>query len=162
MVLLKIPHFVIAMLAVLLMPLDISAQSNISSAEKTVTVQKFDMTGKSPIAAIRASLSASSKDVVVVMICGSDQGLIDETEGTMKALIHGGYERIGLIFCDTCPDDETPPIITIYSKGWLYATIRDQKNDAHTHSDIYKLVRDAYKEDMLPIKTESQSSGGEN
>lgn len=123
-------------------------------------IQKADFRGQRPQAALMAAVSASRQDVVVVIVEGGDAELIFETESNLKGLIRNGYTRLGLILCDPLPDSTTP-VVAIISSGLAYAVVQDAKADAKTSSDVYKLVRDAYQEDILPkLKQEAEPAKG--
>ena len=123
-----------------------------------IEIQKSDFRGQRPQGAVVAAVSASQQDVVVVVVEGGNDSLIAETEGNLKGLARNGYSRIGLILCDSLPGNLTP-VIAIFSGGFAYAVIHDAKADAKTSSDVYKLVRDAYQEDIMPKQnTEMESS----
>lgn len=135
------------------------AQSPIA---EDIEIQKVDFRGQRPQGAFMAAVSASRQDVVVVIIEGGDEKLIGETEGNLRALARNGYTRLGLILCDRLPDTQAPSIVVV-SAGLAYAIIKDAKADVKTSSDIYKLIRDAYIEDILPkLKptTEPVNAGG--
>ncbi|MBI1227786.1 MAG: hypothetical protein GC192_21305 [Bacteroidetes bacterium] len=125
-----------------------------------IELQKADFRGQRPQGAIMAAVSASRQDVVIVFLQGCSDEMIAETEGNLKGLIRNGYTRLGLILSDSFPD-EPMPIVAIFSIGLVYAEIHDAKVDAQTSSDVYKLVRDAYQEDILPkLKPETKSTNG--
>jgi hypothetical protein len=95
-----------------------------------------------------------------VIVEGGDDKLIMETENNLKGLIRNGFTRLGLIICDPLPDNQVP-VIAIVSSGLAYAVVQDAKADAKTSSDVYKLVRDAYQEDILSkLKPESEPAKG--
>lgn len=136
---------------------NIRAQSPVTG---NLEIQKVDFRGQRPQAAIMAAVSASRQDVVVVIVEGGDDKLIVETENNLKGLIRNGYTRLGLILCDPLPD-ETTPIVAIFSIGLAYAVVHDAKADAKTSLDVYKLVRDAYQEDILSkLKPENEPEKG--
>lgn len=117
---------------------------------KLPTVQKHDLRHEPAASAVVAGLSASRKAVVAILVRGGDQNLIESVEDNMKAMILNGYERIGLILGNTF-SDQNKPAIDVISNGHTYAIIEDAKADAYTKQALFKLVRDAYQEDVLPL-----------
>lgn len=127
-----------------------------------IQIQKADFRGQRPQAALMAAVSASSQDVIVIVVEGGSEALIADTEGNLKGLVRDGYTRLGLILCDNLPGD-TSPVVVIVSIGLAYAIVKDAKADAKTSADVYKLVRDAYQEDIFPKlkpETKTNNSGG--
>lgn len=121
-----------------------------SLLESAPVVQKYDLRQEPAASAVAAGLSASRKGVVVVLVRGGDQQLIDEVDGNMKALILNGFERIGLILGSSF-SNENNPVISIFSQGQVYAVIEDAKADTGTKLALFKLVRDAYREHIVPL-----------
>ncbi|MEM8527629.1 MAG: hypothetical protein AAGG68_23510 [Bacteroidota bacterium] len=117
-------------------------------AQKDIQIKKIDFRGQRAQKAFVAAHSASKKDVVVVMLRGADQDLIEQTEQNMKGLIQSGYERIGLVISDLLPEDKSPTI-AIMSQGYTYASIKEATISAKTNLHFYQLMRDVYKEDIL-------------
>ncbi len=123
--------------------------SQLSEAQNPlIEIQKADFRGQRPQGAFIAAGSASRQDFVVVIVEGGDEKLIAETEGNLKGLALNGYTRLGMILCDRLPDSTAPAIIVV-SGGLTYAIVHDAKADAKTSSDVYKLIRDAYVEDII-------------
>lgn len=116
-----------------------------------IQVQTIDFRGQRPQKAVVAASAASEKKVIVVLLQCHNQALIDATEGTLKGLIRDGYTRIGFILADTFSDENTPTI-SIFMDGLAYAVVKNAEPTAKIRSDVYKLIRDAYHEDISPIK----------
>lgn len=119
-------------------------------------VQKYDLRQEPAASAVVAGLSASRNGVVVVLLRGGDQQLIDDVESNMKGLILNGFERIGLILGSSF-SNESNPVISIYSQGKVYAVIEDARTDTDTKLAVFKLVRDAYKEHLTPLLSKAKS-----
>jgi hypothetical protein len=131
-----------------------------SPSTEDIEIQKADFRGQRPQGAFIAAASASSQDVVVVIVEGGDEKLIAETEGNLRALARNSYTRLGLILCDRLPDSTAPAVIVV-SGGLTYAIVHDAKADAKTSSDVYKLIRDAYIEDIIPkLKSKASPANG--
>jgi len=144
---------------ILLMPV---LYGQTSVLDSSIQLQKADFRGQRPQAALMAAVSASRQDVVVIVVEGGDEALIAETEENLKGLIRNGYTRLGLILCDNLPGD-TSPVVVIATDGLDYAIVKDAKPDAQTSADVYKLVRDAYQEYILPklkIEPDTKNRGG--
>lgn len=114
-----------------------------------VEIPTLDMRGRPPIDASYAAIKSSEKNIVVLLIRGGSQELIDNVTGKMKALYHRGYTRIGIILCDLDPD-EVGPVLGVVVDNMPYAVIKKAKPDTITCWKIYNLVRDAYEEFILP------------
>lgn len=125
-------------------------------SDGTPVVQKYDLRQEPAAPAVVAGLSASRNGVVVVLVRGGDQQLINEVESNMKALILNGFERIGLILGSSF-SNESKPVISIFSQGQVYAVIEDAKADTDTKLALFKLVRDAYKEHITPLLSKAKS-----
>lgn len=134
-----------------LLPQSVHAQTTESTA---IQVKTTDFRGQRAQRAFVAAHAASKKDVVVVMVRGADEEVIDRVKQTMKGLIQNGYERIGLVISDLLPDDEQPTL-EIMSKGLAYAVMEELNINATFDLHFYQLMRDAYQEDIL-----SQLDGG--
>ncbi len=119
-----------------------------------VEIPTLDMRGQPPIDATYAAIKSSEKDIVVVLIRGGSQELINNVTAKMKALYHMGYTRIGIILCDLDPG-EVAPVLGIVADKAPYAVIKKAKNDTTTGWKIYNLVQDAYKEFILPKVTQN-------
>lgn len=129
----------------------ISAQSG----DTTVIIRTIDMRGQDPLMASAKSIVESRKHVVVVLVKGASEELINETKDNLKALVLRGYDRIGMILCGFRPD-ETLPVIGIVSDGTMYATIKGAKPDARTMLDMYSFVEGAYQANILPLLGNSE------
>lgn len=134
----------------LLQPIVQSQSVDSVTVRRSPIVQKYDLRHETPATAVVAGLSTSRQAVVAVLVRGADQELIDEVEGNMKALILNGYERIGLILGSRFSNESTP-VISIFSHGHVYAVIEDAKADSYTKLTMFKLVRDAYQEHIIPL-----------
>ncbi len=126
--------------------------------DSSTLVRKIDFRGKRPQSAVVAALSASREKVVVVLVRGGSDKLISGAEGQMKALIHGGYNRIGMVISDN-PPDEMNPAISVFSSGQVYAVVEDVKDDARTGWALFNLVKDAYEEDIISKSGKGVSQG---
>lgn len=142
-----LPRCMAVAFIILMIALRVNGQTDTQTA--SIQIQKADFRGKRPQSAVVAALSASRQDVVVVLVRGGSQELITETEGHMKVLIWNGCERIAMITSDLLPD-ESSAVISIFSNGQTYAVMQDAATSLQTGSDFYKLVRDAYEEDIRP------------
>lgn len=121
-----------------------------SPSDNAPVVQKYDLRQEPAASAVVAGLSASRNGVVVVLVRGGDQQLINEVENNMKALMLNGFERIGLILGSSF-SNESKPVISIFSQGQVYAVIEDAKADTDTKLAVFKLVRDSYTENVIPL-----------
>lgn len=119
------------------------------TVDTTGIIKTVDYRGHKPLSASIASIKASRNDLVVVLIRGGDQELIDNTKGQLKALVHNGYNRIGVILSDLNPDEQEP-VLAVVSDGTIYASIKRSKADTITMWKIYNLVRDAYQDNIWP------------
>ena len=131
-------------------------------AAETVQVQVADFRGERPQSAVVAALAASRQDVVVVLVHGGSPEFIAEVEGNIKALVRNGYDRTAMILSGLPPGEKSPSI-AIFSGGQTYAVIKDANVGAQTGADFYKLVRDAYEEDIMPkirAKPSTLTDGG--
>ena len=129
-----------------------------SQVQGEVHVKKADFRGQDPGNAIYAALDASEEDVIVVLIRGGSQKLIDKTESNMKALVRSGYGRIGLILADNFPNEKNE-VVGIFSGGHVYAVIEDARSSAYDDWAVYNLVKDAYEEDITPkLKNNADSN----
>lgn len=133
---------------------DLSAQVT----DTTIQVKVADFRGKGTSPAIFAALGASEEGVVVVLINGGGDMLVEKAKGNMEALVRAGYGRIGMILADQLPDEKGPRI-GIFSGGHVYADIEAPKADAYNDWAIYNLVRDAYEEDVKPKLDKPNGSG---
>lgn len=115
---------------------------------QTIQVKKIDFRGQRAQKAFVAAHSASKKEIIVIMVRGGSQALVEQTEKNIKGLIQSGYSRIGLVVSDRLPEDESPTI-AILSKGFTYAAIENAHVSAKINLHFYQLVRDVYKEDIL-------------
>lgn len=122
---------------------------NAQIADSSDIIRIIDLRGQNPLSATTAAIIASRNDVVVVLIRGGDQDLIDKTTGQLKALVHNGYNRIGVMLCDLKPGEKMP-VIGIISEGTIYAVVKNAKPDIATSWKVYNLVRDAYQDNILP------------
>lgn len=127
-----------------------------SSDTAMVKIPTIDMRGQDPLMASAKSIVESRKDVVVVLIRGGSNELIKETKNQLKALVHRGYNRLGIILCDINPG-EAGAVVGVVSNGTSYAAVKDAKPTTLILWQIYSLVRDAYQEHILPKIKNSQS-----
>jgi hypothetical protein len=125
------------------------------TVDSTDVVRTIDLTGKHPRSAMLSAVSASREDVIVVLIRGGDQDLVDKTKGQLKALVYNGYERIGLVISDKM-QFELAPAVYIFSDGTIYAKIYNAKTESLLGWKIYNLVRDAYQDNILPKMRSSE------
>ncbi len=114
-----------------------------------ITIRTVDMRGDNPVLASVAAIKNSRNHVVVVLIRGGNEELIDKTKGQLKAIVHRGFDRLGVILCDLKPG-EIGPVIGIVSDGTAYAVIKRARPDTVTMWEVYNLVRDAYQDNILP------------
>lgn len=122
-----------------------------------IPIQTVDMRGEKPTRASIAAIKNSRKGVVVVLLRGANQELIDLTTGQLRALTHNGYNRVGLVLSDLKPK-ETLSVVGIVSDGTAYAAIKDAKPDKVIGWKIYNLVKDAYEQDIWPKMGKAKGS----
>lgn len=113
------------------------------------TIGTIDMRGQNPVSASVAAIKNSRNDVVVVLIKGGSEELIDKAKDNLKALVHRGYDRIGIILCDFKPG-ETLPVIGILADGTVWSAIKGAEPDARTMKDLYDSVSEVYENSVLP------------
>jgi hypothetical protein len=116
---------------------------------KPVTVQKHDTRGKGEPAGVFASLSASDKGVVVVLVRSNDDKIIKTAEDTLKGLIRDGYERVGMILGDKKTDEADE--FWVFSKGFRKSRIVDIEDSYDTRLTLYKAVAEEYNKDVKPL-----------
>ena len=136
---------VLLVMAMAALPQKSPAQESNTEAE----IRTIDMRGQNPVSASVVAIKNSRNHVVVVLIRGGSQELIDETKGQLKALVHRGYDRLGVVLCDLKPG-EIGPVLGIVSDGTAYAAIKGAEPDSKTMWQLYSLVRDAYQNNVLP------------
>jgi hypothetical protein len=122
---------------------------NAQSQDKVAEVTTVDFRGRSLDEAIMACVKITNNDYVAVLIKGQDQKLINHVTGEMKALIHRGYNRVGIVLGDSEPD-EKGSVVGVFASGTIYAVIKEADEDLLLDWKIYNLVRDAYEEFVLP------------
>lgn len=111
-------------------------------------VKTIDLRGQDPWSAMHKSVKDSNEDVIVILIQGDDEILIKEIEGTLKALIHAKYNRIGLVLSDRI-SPESNDAIYIFAKGTLYAKIEEPASNTRTEWKVYNLVKEAYEDHIF-------------
>ncbi|MEZ4993536.1 MAG: hypothetical protein R2824_24145 [Saprospiraceae bacterium] len=74
------------------------------------------------------SIKASRNDVVIALIRGGSDELIDKAEAQLRALVLNGFDRLGIILCDLNSEDKGP-VIGIFSNGAAYTASKDAKAD---------------------------------
>ena len=143
---------------VLLFFIMLSALAHTGFAQNSdeINIRTIDMRGGNPVSASVAAIKNSRNHVVVVLMKGASEELINKTKDNLKALVHRGYDRIGIILCDFMPG-ETLPVIGIVSDGTVWAAIRGARPDARTMRDLYDSVSEVYQDTVLPILENNQS-----
>lgn len=114
-----------------------------------ITVQKLDTRGEGPASGEFASLSASDKGVVVVLVRSDSDKLIKTAEDTLKGLIRDGYERVGLIIGDKKPGEADE--FWLFSRGLRKGRIPNPKADYKTQLVLHKAVAEEYNKDVKPL-----------
>ena len=125
-------------------------QNGFTQNSDGINIRTVDMRGDNPVLASVAAIKNSRNHVVVVLMKGASEELIEKTKDNLKALVHKGYNRIGIILCDFKPG-ETLPVIGIASDGTIYAAIKGAKSNSKTMKDVYNAVSEAYQKNILPI-----------
>lgn len=116
---------------------------------RPITVQKLDTRGEGPASGEFASLSASDKGVVVVLVRSNDDKLISTAEDTLKGLIRDGYERVGLIIGDKKPGEADE--FWVFSKGLRKSRIVNIQDSYDTRVTLYNAVAEKYNKDVKPL-----------
>ena len=141
----KFPFIFIALFTFLIF----NSTGNAQTPDASIEVKKADFRGQDSGNAIIAGLSASEEDVIVVLIRGGSDKLINKIEDNMKTIIRNGYVRIGLILSDLFPDEKDASV-AVFSDGSTYAVINKAEEDTYNDWALYNLVRDAYEENIKP------------
>jgi hypothetical protein len=129
--------------------------------DTTNIITTVDFRGISLDEAILATAKITENNYVVIFIKGGDNVFHKEIEGHLKALIHNGYQRLGLVLADL-ESNEQHAVIAVFSDGTLYAVVKQAKADLETGWNIYNLVRDAYQEHILPKMNKINRAGKSN
>ncbi|MEC9356781.1 MAG: hypothetical protein VX836_02795 [Pseudomonadota bacterium] len=112
-------------------------------------LQILDTRGEGEDSGILAGSSASKPGVIVLLVRGDDQAIIDCAKQAMLALLQMGYERIGLILTDENPSDGTDKHhITFMSRGLDAAHIRDAGSSTVTETAIIRMMRYVYDREL--------------
>ena len=114
-----------------------------------ITVQKLNTRGEGAASGEFASLSASDKGVVVVLVRSNDNKLIKTAEDTIKGLIRDDYERVGMIIGDKKPGEADE--FWVFSKGFRKSRIVDIQDNYDTRLVLYKAVAEEYNKDVKPL-----------
>ncbi|MCB0633835.1 MAG: hypothetical protein KDD15_29090 [Lewinella sp.] len=125
------------------------SQSKQDIQPENVTVQIADFRGKGFDTAGKAAFQASEKDVIVVLVCGAGQDVIDETEAALKGLIHDGYKRVAMILADDHPTPEYNPFVGLIAGGDNPSYMTAVYVHARYAVDLYQSVKSAYEEFIL-------------
>lgn len=143
-----IPVF-LPFLAAFLLPFMCSGQANVQ--KDNVRVQIADFRGKGYEIAGRASFQASLNDVVVVLVCGAGQDLIDATEVEIKLLIHEGFTRVAMVLSDKVTgSEEKHPIVAIIVNNENPSHMTGVSVHSEYRRDLRQSIQKAYKDYILP------------
>lgn len=113
---------------------------------KGPVVQILDIRDRKPYDGTSASLSASQKGYVVVLVRGCEQRVIDAVEGSLKAMMWTGRIKVGMVI-GSKTDQEEPQIIVL-SKGDIAARIYDPSGTSTTKNLVERAIRKAYDLDI--------------
>ena len=116
----------------------------------SILVQVADFRGQGYEVAGKAAFQASSNDVIVVLVCGAGQAVIDETKAALKGLINDGFTRVGMILSDEIEGAAGKhPIVAIIAGFDNPSYMEGVSVHAKYRVQLYQAVESAYQEYIL-------------